>query len=216
MPSCSHAHRVGSPSPRFGGDQGVGRGYDCSVPTLLDIEAEARGCVRCPLSEGRTQVVFGVGNPNADLMFVGEAPGQQEDLKGEPFVGRAGKLLDQLVMEEMGLSRESFYIANTVCCRPPGNRDPKPEEIEACKPWLEAKLELIDPNVIVTLGNFATKLLLNTTQGITKVRGQTYPYGKATLVPTFHPSAALQGGGGDVTSKMRADLVRAKRVLAGC
>jgi DNA polymerase len=186
------------------------------VPTLLDIEAEARGCVRCPLSEGRTQVVFGVGNPNADLMFVGEAPGQQEDLKGEPFVGRAGKLLDQLVMEEMGLSRESFYIANTVCCRPPGNRDPKPEEIEACQPWLEAKLKLIKPKVIVTLGNFATKLLLNTTQGITKVRGQTYPYGKATLVPTFHPSAALQGGGSDVISKMRADLVRAKQVMATC
>jgi uracil-DNA glycosylase len=148
-------------------------------------------------------------------MFIGEAPGQQEDLKGEPFVGRAGKLLDQLVMEEMGLSRESFYIANTVCCRPPGNRDPKPEEIESCRPWLEAKLELIKPKVIVTLGNFATKLLLNTTQGITKVRGQTYPYGKATIVPTFHPSAALQGGGGDVISKMRADLVRAKRLLAG-
>jgi DNA polymerase len=186
------------------------------VPTLLDIEAEARECVRCPLSEGRTQVVFGVGNPNADLMFVGEAPGREEDLKGEPFVGRAGKLLDQLVLEEMGLSRESFYIANTVCCRPPGNRDPKPEEIESCRPWLEAKLELIKPKVIVTLGNFATKLLLNTTQGITKVRGQTYQYGEATLVPTFHPSAALQGGGGDVISKMRADLVRAKRELNKC
>jgi len=186
------------------------------VPTLLDIEAEARECVRCPLSEGRTQVVFGVGNPNADLMFVGEAPGQQEDLKGEPFVGRAGKLLDQLVLEEMGLSRESFYIGNTVCCRPPGNRDPKPEEIEACRPWLEAKLELIKPKVIVTLGNFATKLLLDTTQGITKMRGQTYAYGDAKLVPTFHPSAALQGGGGDVIAKMRADLVRAKRELAKC
>jgi uracil-DNA glycosylase len=186
------------------------------VPTLLDIEAEARTCVRCPLSEGRTQVVFGVGNPTADLMFIGEAPGREEDLKGEPFVGRAGKLLDQLVLEEMGLTRDSFYIANTVLCRPPCNRDPKPEEIESCRPWLEAKLELIDPKVIVTLGNFATKLLLNTTQGITKVRGQTYPYGKAKLVPTFHPSAALQGGGGDVISKMRADLVRAKRELAAC
>jgi len=539
------------------------------VPTLLDVEAEARTCVRCPLSEGRTQVVFGVGNPKADLMFIGEAPGREEDLKGEPFVGRAGKLLDQLVLEEMGLTRDSFYIGNvlkclrynalvqlgdgswerigrlvrqrydgevmsvdavgklvrrrvigwhasplagrrvfrlnfhsakragigwvnteltgdhpvltdegyvpveqlltgariatgqglsrlakdvvygtllgdgsltqqtaylsvihsakqaeyalfkadlleelapsvtryevaaevggravhevvafrtaahralwtvrqefyfaekevppwiaedlnprmlaiwfmddghlrvrpprqpnaeiaTCCfnaddlavlqkglarlgldasirggrlhfnvfqarrlsemiapfvppsmryklhpevererpfdptlftrdepevlydevdvvetthrprtdttffcidveethnfvtaggvvhnCRPPGNRDPRPDEIEQCRPWLETQLELIDPKVIVTLGNFATKLLLNTTQGITKVRGRTYPYGKATLVPTFHPSAALQGGGGDVTSKMRADLVRAKRVLAG-
>ena len=186
------------------------------VPTLLDIEAEARECVRCPLSEGRTQVVFGVGNPNADLMFIGEAPGQQEDLKGEPFVGRAGKLLDQLVLEEMGLTRDSFFIANTLMCRPPGNRDPRPEETEACRPWLEKKLELIKPKVVVTLGNFATKLLLDTKDGITKVRGKTYPYGNATLVPTFHPSAALQGGGSDVISKMRADLVRAKRELNKC
>jgi uracil-DNA glycosylase family 4 len=186
------------------------------VPTLLEIEAEARDCVRCPLSEGRTQVVFGVGNPNADLMFVGEAPGREEDLKGEPFVGRAGKLLDQLVLEEMGLSRESFYIGNVLKCRPPGNRDPKPEEIEQCRPWLETQIQLISPKVIVTLGNFATKLLLDTTQGITKVRGQTYAYGDAKLVPTFHPSAALQGGGGDVISKMRADLVRAKQELARC
>ena len=186
------------------------------MPTLLDIEAEARECVRCPLAEGRTQVVFGVGNPNADLMFVGEAPGREEDLKGEPFVGRSGKLLDQLVLEEMGLSRDSFYIGNVVKCRPPGNRDPKPEEIEQCRPYLEAQVKLIGPKVIVTLGNFATKLLLNTTQGITKVRGQTYEYGDTKLVPTFHPSAALQGGGGDVISKMRADLVRAKQELAKC
>ncbi|MBV8979602.1 MAG: uracil-DNA glycosylase [Acidimicrobiia bacterium] len=186
------------------------------MPTLLDIEAEARECVRCPLAEGRTQVVFGVGNPNADLMFVGEGPGREEDLKGEPFVGRSGKLLDQLVLEEMGLSRDSFYIGNVVKCRPPGNRDPKPEEIEQCRPYLEAQVEAIKPKVIVTLGNFATKLLLNTTQGITKMRGQTYDYGDATLVPTFHPSAALQGGGGDVISKMRADLVRAKQELAKC
>lgn len=171
--------------------------------------------MRCPLAETRTQVVFGVGNPNADLMFVGEAPGQQEDLKGEPFVGRAGKLLDQLVLEEMGITRDSFYIANTLMCRPPGNRDPRPEETESCRPWLEQKIEVIDPRVIITLGNFATKLLLDTTQGITKVRGQAYPYGKAMLVPTFHPSAALQGGGADVIAKMRADLVRAKRILAG-
>jgi uracil-DNA glycosylase family 4 len=186
------------------------------VPTLLDIEAEARECVRCPLAEGRTQVVFGVGNPNADLMFVGEAPGREEDLKGEPFVGRSGKLLDQLVLEEMGLSRDSFYIGNVIKCRPPGNRDPKPEEIEQCRPWLETQLQLIKPKVVVTLGNFATKLLLNTTQGITKMRGQTYEYGDTRLVPTFHPSAALQGGGGDVISKMRADLVRAKQELAKC
>jgi len=183
------------------------------VPTLLDIEAEARTCVRCPLSQGRTQVVFGVGNPNADLMFVGEASGREEDLKGEPFVGRAGKLLDQLVAEEMGMSRDTFYVGNVLKCRPPGNRDPKPDEIASCRPYLEQQIELIGPRVIVTLGNFATKLLLDTTDGITKVRGRTYSYGTATLVPTFHPSAALQGGGSDVVAKMRADLVRAKQAL---
>ncbi|MBV8159759.1 MAG: uracil-DNA glycosylase [Acidimicrobiia bacterium] len=205
---------MGGRRGRSGSRLARGQRYDCVVPTLLDIEAEARTCVRCPLSEGRTQVVFGVGNPDADLMFVGEAPGREEDLKGEPFVGRAGKLLDQLVLEEMGLTRDSFYIANTLMCRPPGNRDPRPEETAACRPWLQQKIELINPKVIVTLGNFATKLLLDTTQGITKVRGQTYRYGEATLVPTFHPSAALQGGGGDVTARMRADLVRAKRELS--
>src|SRR5438309_2014856 len=183
------------------------------MATLLEVEAEARECVRCPLSEGRTQVVFGVGNPSADLMFVGEAPGREEDLKGEPFVGRAGKLLDQLVAEEMGMSRDTFYVGNVLKCRPPGNRDPKPDEIASCRPYLEQQIELIGPRVIVTLGNFATKLLLDTTDGITKVRGRTYSYGTATLVPTFHPSAALQGGGSDVVAKMRADLVRAKQAL---
>ena len=186
------------------------------MPTLAELERIAHDCTLCPLAETRTQVVFGVGNPEADLMFVGEAPGKDEDLKGEPFVGRAGKLLDQLVLEEMGLTRESFYIGNVLKCRPPGNRDPKPEEIASCRPFLEQQVDLIDPKVIVTLGNFATKLLLDTTEGITKVRGRTYTYRSgATLVPTFHPSAALQGGGGDVTAKIRADLVRAKRVLSG-
>ena len=144
---------------------------------------------------------------------MGEAPGREEDLKGEPFVGRAGKLLDQLVAEEMGMSRDTFYVGNVLKCRPPGNRDPKPDEIASCRPYLEQQIELIGPRVIVTLGNFATKLLLDTTDGITKVRGRTYSYGTATLVPTFHPSAALQGGGSDVVAKMRADLVRAKQAL---
>jgi DNA polymerase len=184
------------------------------VSSLAELEREALVCTKCPLAEGRTQVVFGVGDPNADLMFVGEAPGREEDLKGEPFVGRSGKLLDKLVLEEMGLTREQFYIANTVMCRPPNNRDPQPDEIAACGPYLEQKIQLIKPKVIVTLGNFATKLLLNTTEGITKVRGRTYAYGDTTLVPTFHPSAALQGGGTEVLARMRADLVRAKQAIA--
>ena len=180
----------------------------------MELERAVLSCTACPLAEGRTQAVFGVGDPNADLMFVGEAPGKEEDLKGEPFVGRAGKLLDKLVFEEMELTRDRCYIANVLKCRPPGNRNPRPDEIASCRPFLEEQIERIEPKVIVTLGNFATRLLLDTTEGITKVRGKIYPYGNARLVPTFHPSAALQGGGSDVIAKMRADLVRAKQVLA--
>ena len=183
-----------------------------SVPALAEVEQEAKGCTRCPLAHTRTQVVFGVGDPTADLMFVGEGPGQQEDLQGEPFVGRSGQLLDKLVYEEMGLRRDRFYIANTVKCRPPGNRDPEPAEIAACRPWLETQVDLIDPKVIVTLGNFAAKLLLGTTEGITKLRGRAYPYRRGVLVPTFHPAAVLRGGGA-LTAQMRADLVRAKQYL---
>ncbi len=180
-------------------------------PTLADVEREAKGCVRCPLSRGRTQVVFGVGDPSADLMFVGEGPGEQEDLQGEPFVGRSGQLLDRLVLEEMGLSRDRFYIANTVKCRPPGNRDPLPVEIAACRPWLETQVDVIGPKVVVTLGNFAAKLLLSTTDGITRLRGRSYPFGEGVLVPTYHPAAVLRSPG--LTAQMRADLVRAKQFL---
>jgi DNA polymerase len=180
--------------------------------TLDLLAAEAHACVRCPLAAGRTNVVFGVGDPNADLMFVGEAPGAQEDLNGEPFVGRSGQLLDRLVYEEMGLTRDRFFIANTLMCRPPGNRDPQPAEIDACRPFLEEKLRLIDPKVVVTLGNFATKLLLGTKEGITKLRGRAYPFGGRVLVPTYHPAAVLREGGAK-EAQMRADLVRAKMAV---
>ena len=183
-----------------------------SVPALAEVERDAKGCTRCPLAGSRTQVVFGVGDGAADLMFVGEAPGQQEDLQGEPFVGRSGQLLDRLVWEEMGLTRDRFYIANTVKCRPPGNRDPEPAEIAACRPWLESQVDLIDPKVVVTLGNFAAKLLLGTAEGITKVRGRAYPFRRGVLVPTYHPAAVLRGGGARA-AQMRADLVRAKQYL---
>jgi DNA polymerase len=166
------------------------------------------------LAAGRTQVVFGVGNPSADLMFVGEGPGRDEDLAGEPFVGRSGKLLDKLMGEELGIDRSQCYIANVVKCRPPENRDPRPEEIEACRPWLETQLDMIEPKVVITLGNFATRLILDRTEGITKLRGHAYPYRNGHVVPTFHPSAALRSGGA-VIAQMRADLVRAKRLLAG-
>jgi uracil-DNA glycosylase family 4 len=179
---------------------------------LAALAREAAGCTRCPLSGSRTQVVFGVGDPGADLMFVGEAPGRDEDLQGEPFVGRSGKLLDRLVMEELGVDRSRFYIANVVKCRPTDNRDPKPDEIAACRPYLAAQMELIRPVVVVSLGNFATKLLLQTDLGITKVRGKAYPMGEWQLVPTYHPAAALRSGG-VVVAEMRADLIRAKQLL---
>ncbi len=179
---------------------------------LAELEKEAAGCVRCPLAAGRTKVVFGVGDPTADLMFVGEGPGREEDLAGEPFVGRSGQLLDQLVAQEVGLDRRHFYIANVVKCRPPGNRDPQPEEVEACRPYLEQQVALVDPRVVVTLGNFATRALLGRTDGINKLRGKVYPYRGGFLVPTFHPAAVLRAGG-DAAAKVRADLVRAKQQL---
>ena len=193
--------------------------YDAGVaapgsPAPLDVvREEARGCTRCPLAAGRTQVVFGVGDPHAGLMFVGEAPGRDEDLAGEPFVGRSGKLLDRLIAEELGLDRRSCYIANVVKCRPPNNRDPRPDEIAGCRPYLATQLDLIDPAVVVTLGNFATRLLLDTTEGIRRLRGRAYTLGPRHLVPTYHPAAALRSGG-EVLAEMRADLVRAKRLLA--
>jgi DNA polymerase len=188
-----------------------------TAPTSLEVVAEeASTCTRCALSEGRTQVVFGMGDPGADLLFVGEGPGAEEDKQGLPFVGKSGKLLDRLLLEELGITRDACYIANVVKCRPPGNRDPKPEEIVACHPYLEAQLAHIQPRVIVTLGNFASKTLLDTTTGITKLRGKSYPYQaagvEAVLIPTFHPAAALRGGGVPL-AQMRSDLIRAKLAL---
>jgi DNA polymerase len=185
------------------------------VPQALEVLAEAAsGCTKCKLATaGRTQVVFGMGHPDADLMFVGEGPGAEEDKQGLPFVGRSGQLLDKVLFEELGWTRDQVYIANTVCCRPPGNRDPEPDEIAACNPWLEQKIELIKPKVVVTLGNFATRLLLDTKDGITKLRGKAYPFRTGVLIPTFHPAAVLRGGG-EPLAQMRSDFVRAKQALA--
>jgi DNA polymerase len=183
------------------------------VVTSLDALAkEAAGCTACRLAEGRNSVVFGMGDPSAELMFVGEGPGAEEDRQGLPFVGRSGLLLDRLILEELGITRDRCYIANVVLCRPPGNRDPLPDEIETCHPFLQGKLDLINPAVVVTLGNFATHTLLGVTTGVTQLRGKSYPYRSGHLVPTFHPSAALRGGG-TVVAAMRADLIRAKRLL---
>jgi uracil-DNA glycosylase len=162
------------------------------VPSELEaVAAEAAGCTRCRLHQSRTQVVFGQGDPHADLMFVGEAPGFHEDRQGVPFVGPSGQLLNRL-LEGIGLRREDVYICNVVKSRPPQNRDPQPDEIAACRPWLDAQIRLVDPKVVVTLGNFAAKTLLET---ITRLRGQTYPFQGRVLLPTFHPAAALHAQG---------------------
>jgi DNA polymerase len=183
------------------------------VSTLAELEREASACVACPLAAGRTTVVFGAGDSRADLMFVGEGPGREEDLAGVPFVGRSGRLLDQLIVEELAMERDACYIANVVKCRPPNNRDPEPAEVAACSHFLEGQLAEIRPRVVVTLGNFAARSLLRTNEGVTRLRGRAYPFGAAVLVPTFHPAFALRGGG-MVVAQMRADLVRAKQALA--
>ncbi len=180
---------------------------------LQVLAAEASTCTRCALAASRTQVVFGRGNPDADLVFVGEAPGAEEDAQGKPFVGRSGRLLDRLVLEEIGLSDDRFYVMNVLKCRPPANRDPKPEEVRSCSGWFDAQLDLLDPVVVVPLGNFATRALLDTTEGITRLRGRSYPWRGRVLVPTFHPAAVLRGGSVPM-AEMRADLVRAKQALA--
>ncbi len=185
-----------------------------SSRTLAQLRDLTLGCTKCPLADGRTQVVFGVGDPNAELLFVGEGPGREEDLAGEPFVGRSGKLLDRLMWEELGLTRDQCYIANVVKCRPPNNRNPEPIEIESCRPYLEEQIALIAPAVILTLGNFAARLLLDTTTGIGQLRGNVFSYGGGHLVPTYHPAYALRAGG-EALAEMRADMVRAKRLMAG-
>jgi uracil-DNA glycosylase len=165
------------------------------VPTELEaVAAEAAGCTRCRLHQSRTQVVFGQGSPSADLMFVGEAPGFHEDRQGLPFVGPSGQLLNRL-LGDIGLRRGDVYVCNVVKSRPPNNRDPLPDEIVACRPWLDAQIRLVDPKVVVTLGNFAARTLLETTTGITRLRGRTYPFQGRVLLPTYHPAAALHAQG---------------------
>lgn len=180
---------------------------------LAVLADQLLGCTDCRLSETRTNVVAGAGNPNADVIFIGEGPGQQEDEQGLPFVGRSGQLLEQL-LGEIGLNRDDVYIANVVKCRPPKNRDPRPDEIDACKGYLRSQLELIQPKVAVTLGNFSSKLLLRTDTGITKLRGQAYEWWGRLLVPTFHPAAALRGNP-RVLADMRADFQTIQAIIEG-
>jgi uracil-DNA glycosylase len=169
-------------------------GFDDRARVDIDaIRADALTCTRCGLAGGRTQVVWAAGNLDAELLLIGEAPGFHEDKQGLPFVGAAGQLLDTL-LGEIGLDRTKAAIVNVIKCRPPGNRDPLPDEIAACTPWLEAQLAHMRPEVIVTLGNFATKFILEQPIGITRARGQKYSKRGAVVIPTFHPAAALRGG----------------------
>ena len=183
--------------------------------TLEEAALEASTCTLCRLANGRTQVVFGVGAPHADLMFIGEGPGYHEDRQGQPFVGAAGQLLNRM-LEEIGLSRDDVYIANCVKCRPPNNRDPLPDELDACTPYLREQIKLVDPRVVVTLGNFATRYVLNRQVSISRVRGQRFQIGSRVVIPTFHPAAILHGGGeaSPQMALLRSDFQAVREALA--
>ena len=182
---------------------------------LVEVYREASGCTLCPLAQSRTQVVFGAGNADADLMFIGEAPGAEEDRQGLPFVGRSGGLLNEL-LAGIGLQRGDVWICNVIKCRPPGNRDPQPIEIDTCRPYLESQVELIQPKVIATLGNFATKLITANQTGITRVRGtpQVHTLGERTLrvFPILHPAAILRNP--NQRGLMDEDFAALARLLA--
>ncbi len=182
--------------------------------TLDEARTQALVCTKCRLASGRTQVVWMDGSPTADLMFIGEAPGFHEDRQGRPFVGAAGHLLDTM-LGSVGLDRSQCCIVNVLKCRPPGNRDPLPDEIESCRPYLAAQIEFIRPRVIVTLGNFATRFVLGKPVSISRVRGQQFPVYGATVIPTFHPAAVLHGGGtaSPAMTALREDFGLIRQVL---
>ena len=172
---------------------------DCApayqAKSLEKLRAAIGDCRRCKLWPGRTHVVFGVGNAKAKLMFIGEGPGRDEDLQGEPFVGRAGQLLTDIITKGMGLKREDVYIANVVKCRPPENRNPEPDEVESCEPFLKKQIELVQPQIIVALGKFAVQSLLKSKVAITRLRGIWHDYHGIKLMPTFHPAYLLRNPG---------------------
>jgi uracil-DNA glycosylase len=181
-----------------------------TIVTLQEFGQSIKDCQRCRLASGRTQVVFGTGNPHASIMFVGEAPGFYEDKQGIPFVGAAGKLLNEL-LDSTGLSRDDVYIANVIKCRPPDNRDPLPDEVETCKPFLFQQIELIKPKVVCTLGNFAMQTLLGKKVGIMKMRGQAFQVQNFFVFPMLHPAAALHQG--NLNEPLREDFRKLKVFL---
>jgi uracil-DNA glycosylase family 4 len=181
---------------------------------LAAVRAElGEDCSRCKLHAlGRSRIVFGVGNPDADLMFVGEAPGADEDLQGEPFVGRAGQLLTKII-EAINLRRQDVYIANVIKCRPPGNRNPEPDEVEQCEPFLFRQIDIVKPKVVVALGKFAAQSLLRSTEPITRLRGREYKYRDAILMPTYHPAYLLRNP--SAKRDVWNDMKRVREILAG-
>jgi DNA polymerase len=180
---------------------------------LAAIRTDLGDCTRCKLHGlGRQQIVYGVGNPSADLMFVGEAPGADEDVKGEPFVGRAGQLLTKII-EAMGLRREEVYIANVIKCRPPANRNPEPDEVGQCEPFLFRQIDVIKPKVIVALGKFAAQSLLRSTEPITRLRGREFQYRDAILMPTYHPAYLLRTP--SAKREVWEDMKRVSAILKG-
>jgi DNA polymerase len=186
---------------------------EAAAADLPAIRADLGDCTRCKLHAlGRRQIVFGVGSPTAELMFVGEAPGRDEDVQGIPFVGRAGQLLTKMI-EAMGYTRDTVYIANVIKCRPPENRNPEPDEVAACEPFLFRQVESIRPKVIVALGTFAAQALLRTQDSISRLRGRVYVYGGAKLIPTFHPAYLLRSP--DRKRDAWEDLKRARVILTG-
>ena len=187
--------------------------YASSREALAAIREDLGPCTRCKLHGlGRRQIVYGVGNPDADLMFVGEAPGADEDVQGEPFVGRAGQLLTKII-EAIGLTRDDVYIANVIKCRPPGNRNPEPDEVEQCEPFLFRQIDTIKPKVIVALGKFAAQSLLRTADPITRLRGREYKYRDAILMPTYHPAYLLRTP--SAKREVWEDMKRVRAILTG-
>ena len=190
LPTARAAAPARAPAPAPGNAYALSD-KGCGSEPLLAIRGDLGECTRCKLHGGRTRLVFGVGNPDAELVFVGEGPGADEDLQGEPFVGRAGQLLTRMI-EAMGFARSDVYIANVVKCRPPGNRDPEPDEIEACEPFLKAQIAAIRPRVVVALGRFAVQTLLRDATPISRQRGRWREYEGVKLMPTFHPAYLLR------------------------
>ena len=191
LPPGSRAGRAGAPAPESAAPMDETRAA-ASLSELRDVLGD---CRRCKLWQGRSRIVYGVGNADADVLFVGEGPGRDEDLQGEPFVGRAGQLLTDIITKGMKLRREDVYIANVVKCRPPQNRDPEPDEVASCEPFLVRQIELVKPRVVIALGRFAVQTLLRSAEPVSRLRGKWHDYRGIRLMPTYHPAYLLRNPG---------------------